>query len=208
MNDTVGIAVSQPVAVDSEKEAEWRQRERSREIALREERYRKLCPPLYQHTDPARLPQDKHRQLSQWKYGPKGLALVGPTGTSKTRCAWQLLRRVILEGRTVRPFDGIGWGMAVSAAFGTPSETEQWLDRVCKVDVLFIDDLFKAKMTEAQELAAYGVFERRASMMLPIIVTMNSTGQMILDRMTDQGRADRGEPLIRRIREFCDVISF
>ena len=37
---------------------------------------------------------------------------------------------------------------------------------------------------------------------------MNSTGDMILARMTDNGRADRGEPLLRRMREFCEVVSF
>ena len=91
---------------------------------------------------------------------------------------------------------------------GENSETETWLDHVCTADVLFIDDLFKGKMTEAQELAAIGVFERRTNHLLPVIVTMNSTGRMILDRMTEQGRADRGEPLIRRMGEFCEVVKF
>jgi len=37
------------------------------------------------------------------------------------------------------------------------------IDGVCKADVLFLDDLFKAKITEAQEQAIYGVFERHAA---------------------------------------------
>lgn len=185
---------------------EERQRQYIRE--MRESTFRRLCPPIYQQTDTARLPQDKLTTVTAWKYGPKGLLLVGPTGTGKTRCAWQLLRRLILSGHRVRAFDGLGWAVAVSEAFGKPDETEQWLDDVCKADVLFIDDLFKGKMTEAQELAAGGVFERRTSHLLPVIVTMNSTGRMILDRMTDQGRADRGEPLIRRMGEFCEVVKF
>jgi len=36
----------------------------------------------------------------------------------------------------------------------------------------------------------------------------HSTGDMILARMTDNSRADRGEPLLRRMREFCEVVSF
>lgn len=201
-----GSAVT--AAPEPSPEESWLERERQRERERRAERFRSLCPPLYQQTDPARLPPDKLAAVTGWQYGPKGLLLVGPTGTGKTRCAWQLLRRLIHAGRTVRAFDGLGWGVAVSAAFGTPDETETWLDRVCKVDVLFIDDLFKVKMTEAQEQAAYGVFERRTNHLLPLIVTMNSTGRMILDRMTDQGRADRGEPLIRRMAEFCEVVTF
>lgn len=175
---------------------------------MRESTFRQLCPPLYQQTDPARLPEKHLSAVTAWKYGPKGLLLVGPTGTGKTRCAWQLLRRLILAGRRVLAFDGLGWAVAVSEAFGKPDETESWLDQVCTADVLFIDDLFKGKMTEAQELAAIGVFERRTNHLLPVIVTMNSTGRMILDRMTEQGRADRGEPLIRRMGEFCEVLRF
>ncbi len=197
-----------PTAPEPSPEESWIERERQRERERRDERFRNLCPPLYQQTDPAKLPQDKLAAVMGWQYGPKGLLLVGPTGTGKTRCVWQLLRRLILQGRSVKSFDGLGWGVAVSAAFGTPDETEQWLDRVCKADVLFIDDLFKVKMTEAQEQAAYGVFERRTNHLLPIICTLNSTGRMILDRMTDQGRADRGEPLIRRMGEFCEVVTF
>lgn len=63
-------------------------------------------------------------------------------------------------------------------------------------------------MKEAQEQALQGVFERRSAWLSPVIATMNSTGDMILARMTDNGRADRGEPLLRRMREFCEVVSF
>lgn len=155
------------------------------------------------------MPADKLAAVTAWKYGPKGLLLVGPTGTGKTRCAWILVRRLFLEERRrVIPYDGIGWGIEVAKEYGTPETTDRWLDRVCRADVVFFDDLFKARLTEAQEQALYGVFERRVSWLRPIIATMNSTGEMILARMTDNGRADRGEPLLRRMREFCQVITF
>lgn len=205
---TPGGSAAPAAAPEPTPEERWMQEQRQQERDRRAARFRNLCPPLYQQTDPARLPPDKLAAVTAWKYGPKGLLLVGPTGTGKTRCAWQLLRRLIHEGRTVTAFDGLGWGVAVSAAFGDPGTTADWLDRVCKADVLFIDDLFKVKMTEAQEQAAYGVFERRTNHLLPILCTLNSTGRMILDRMTDQGRADRGEPLIRRMGEFCEVVTF
>lgn len=169
-----------------------------------------LCPPLYRETDVDRLPAAELATVLAWRMNPRGLLLVGPTGTGKTRCVWMLLRQLLGQRPETRivAFDGLGWGIAVSKAYGDPEYTERWFDKVCQCDVLFLDDLFKAKMTEAQEQAVYGVFERRSAQMLPIIVTMNSTGKMILDRMTDQGRADRGEPLLRRMAEFCDVIHF
>jgi len=59
-----------------------------------------------------------------------------------------------------------------------------------------------------EQAAYYGVFEHRAAHLKPIIATMNTTGDMLLARMTETGRADRGEPLIRRMREFCEIITF
>ena len=169
-----------------------------------------ICPALYRDTVPSRIPdQAQLERVLGWEYNAKGLLLTGPTGAGKTRSAWLLLASLFFDqGRRIKAFDGIGWGIAVSAAYGEPSFTEEWLDQICKSDILFLDDLFKAKMTEAQEQALYGVFERRSAWMRPTIVTMNSTGRMILERMTEQGRADRGEPLLRRMAEFCDVIEF
>ena len=201
---------SPPTAAPSEPEPEtWEQEQARRAQEDRARQFQEMCPTLYRQTDPARLPPDRLAKVLAWQYGPKGLLLVGPTGTSKTRCAWLLMRRLFQEERRrVMYFDGIGWGISVAQAYGEPDTTERWLDRLCRADVLFFDDLFKAKMTEAQEQALYGVFERRAAWLRPIIATMNSTGDMILARMTDNGRADRGEPLLRRMREFCEVVTF
>ncbi len=168
-----------------------------------------ICPPLYRETVQAMLPQPQLERVLAWRPGPRGLALVGPTGKGKTRCAWELFRKLMDEQHAhVLAYDGIGWALAVSRAFGAPDTTEDWLDYVCSAEVLFLDDVFKGRLSEAQEHALYGVFERRTANMLPIVCTLNATGGTLLDRMTDAGRAERGEPLLRRIREFCDVVMF
>jgi len=175
---------------------------------VREDTIRAICPTIYMETEQARLNQERLQSVMAWQYGATGLLLAGNTGTGKTRCAWELIKRLIREGRKVTAFDGMGWGIAVSAAFGEPSRTDQWVSAMCKCDVLFIDDLFKAKMTEAQELAIYGVFERRGAWKKPIICTTNTSGAAIMERMTDAGREDRMRPLLRRMSEFCQIITF
>jgi DNA replication protein DnaC len=168
----------------------------------------KKCPPLFLHTDPARLPTAAQVVL-KWRYNPIGLYLVGPTGTGKSRTAWLLLKRLILDdGRSAITYDGAGWSMAASAAYADSRETATWMNRVCSTQVLFVDDLFKGKMTETQEVAAFTLIERRSLRMLPTIITTNATSASILDRMSDASREDRGLPMIRRLKEFYQWIKF
>lgn len=185
------------------------QAQREYEQSRQREWFDASCPPLYKRTDPNKLSPDLLKSTLSWSHGPKGLILVGRSGTGKTRCAWQLIHRLtVQEGRKVLYFDGLKWGLEVSSAFSEPQTTESWLAPVCNVEILFIDDLFKAKFTEAQEQGICTVFERRTAYLKPIIATTNTTGEMLLARMTEQGRAERGEPLIRRMREFCQIIQF
>ena len=69
--------------------------------------------------------------------------------------------------------------------------------------MLFLDDAFRGRLSDAQELAMLGVVERRTSNGMPIIMTLNQTGKSLLD-----AHGERIEPIIRRLKEFCDDISF
>lgn len=171
----------------------------------------KLCPPLYADTSLDKLPS-KARSISHivldWQYGAKGLFLSGESRSGKTRLTWLLLKRLILkEHIPCMAFDGIGWGLAVSRAFGDPATTEAWLNKICSCPLLFLDDLFKFKITEAQEVALIGLLERRPAWRLPTIITTNTTGKSLLKRMSDSGIADRAEPILERIREFLEIIN-
>lgn len=208
------IAPTTETDLEAEREREQRERDERQRQRWREQResvFRKLCPPLYLYSDPARLPADKLAEVLAWQPNPDGhgMFLVGPARTGKTRCVWLLLRRLVVKrGLAVKAFDGVGWQIAVARAFGDPGTTEAWFDSLVEPAVLFIDDLFKGRITEAIETAVHGILERRAAHLKPVFITSNTDGKTLVARMTESGRADRAEAILGRIKEFCDVIRF
>lgn len=188
-----------------------RQRERIKQSgyqrALMDRLFNKLCPPLYQESDETRFPAEWER-VKAWKYGPKGLLLVGPTRNCKSRMAWQIVRREYMAGKKVIHYADIEWGAAVSYHFKDPALTCEWLDKIGSVDLLYLDDPFKRTLSDVQFEGIFAVFERRAANMLPIICTQNATSQMIREMMKagDGKAADLFEPLMQRMKEFCDVV--
>jgi len=80
----------------------------------------------------------------------------------------------------------------------------QWFDRLAKADALFIDDIGKGKWTPATSSQFWELVDDRTRNRKPIFLTTNLNGETLvaslgLDR-------DIAEPLLRRIRESCDVV--
>lgn len=172
----------------------------------RENKFNEICPSLYQKSDISRLPAQQLTKALDWKYGPRGMILLGDTGKGKSRVAWTLLRRVLVEDRQevgFMWFDAISFGHKIALHY-REEDAEQWLDKVAVCPLVFFDDLGKLKLTERAEVELFGVIERRCASELPIIVTTNDTGDSLAARMTD----NRGPAMIRRLREFCEPIQF
>lgn len=164
-----------------------------------------ICPKSFQDTDIARLPcQEEVRRALDWQLGPIGLLLHGPTGTGKSRTAWLVLKNQHLKRVGFKILNSSS-ALQYAAKFGdSATVVEKWIQGFIDVDVLFMDDLFKNKFTDSFEGVIFSIIDRRTENGRPIILTANDTGATLKGRMTE----DRGEPLVRRLREFCLALTF
>ena len=140
-----------------------------------------------------------------WEFGSRGLILLGETGLGKSRVAWTLLKRVLIEDkpRSFEWFDSISFGHKLAKHYHEEN-AESWLELIAEKEILFFDDLGKLKLTERAEVELFGLIEKRCANELPVMVTTNDTGDSLAARMSD----NRGPAMIRRLREFCEPIQF
>ena len=164
-----------------------------------------LCPPDFAATDPKRLPRPEMlARVLQWKFGRRGLLLHGPTGKGKSRCAWLLLKREFDAGRRIRVIDhSVGFRYAETFAQSAASAAV-WIDQQSEAEILFLDDVFKARLTDSLEQALFTVISTRTEQGSPNIVSTNDTGDSLAGRLSP----DRGQALIRRLVEYSTAIAF
>jgi DNA replication protein DnaC len=189
------------------------ERQRKHQQKLRDTKCREIIPPEYYDGDESRFPKEWN-QVKDWKYGKTGILFVGPTDNHKSFMACAIGKREFLAGHSLVYYDGIGFGVAVSRAFANPDITEDWLSKVCKADILIIDDLLKRSPSDVQAEGMYCVYERRKANLLPTITTLNASAasmRELMEKLTKGGQAkvdDIFEPLIRRIMNDTIKIAF
>jgi len=185
--------------------------EDSRQIK-REDDWRALCPQEFRlksegqgATDIARLEleQPKLKNVLAWQFGCRGLIIRGPTRRCKTRAMWRLIRRLWLEGRSVEALTSTAFDRECRDAGGTFT-LSLWFARLARTDVLFIDDLGKAKWTDATESQWFDLVDDRTRNHRPILITTNEDGQSLASQLSQK----RAESVVQRLREFCDCIVF
>jgi len=190
--------------------------EEKRAHAERMEEWKGVCPSLCLATDPAKLPfalqyPDKFAQAMAWEYGPTGLGFFGSTGGGKTRAMYLLIRSLFLSGRSVEAmthpeFSATAVRLAVE---GYKGEQSRWMRDLKRADILFIDDLGKSRFTTADGSAKHGeealwdVCEHRWQQQKPFFFTCNKRNG---DELAASMSEDKGQPFLRRLREFCKII--
>lgn len=179
-----------------------------------EDRWRNSCPPALQESDwncaelaPFRAAIDR---VLCYRYGKKGLLLSGPTGTGKSRAAWQLIYRLgVIDGLETRSMaaaeffyklnDQVNYGHDDACA---------WVKRLAGIPVLFLDDLGQEAVIKSKEEWAkswfFQLLDMRLGLGLPLFVTTNLSAA----ELAEYGGGVRGDPLVRRLLELCDPVVF
>jgi len=182
-------------------------REETVKARRREAAWEKLCPPLYRTTDHARIPAPFRNAITSWSYSPRGLGFIGAAGQCKTRSAYALLRRHHEQGRSCEAVSTTAFASLCLRQFSDDRDAKQFasvaLSRIRYVDLLLIDDLGKSRMTERCEVEFFDLLEYRTSHLLPTLWTANARGNELLALMSP----DRGEPILRRLAEFSEIVT-
>ena len=143
------------------------------------------------------------RRVLDWNFGNRGLLVRGETGRCKTRAMWRLLRKLFEERKKIVVLTAAQFDRQCRDAGGNFTLSE-WFNELATVDVLFLDDLGKANWTQGTEAQIFDLVDTRTRNGRPILATTNDTGASLTARLS----ADRGGPLIRRLRDYCDSLVF
>jgi len=155
---------------------------------------------------PANMPMEAWEAVQAWVPGANkdkpGLLLAGPNRIGKTRSVYVRLGQLHAENYAILAYTGAEFSLRCAEAHGNKNGTA-WEKRLCEVEVLFIDDLDKARFTDCVGTSLYDIIETRTSWRRPIITTMNVKGDGLSDRVGHTGGA-----IVGRLRDFCQVANF
>jgi len=116
----------------------------------------------------------------------ESIALIGPSGRSKTRVFALLAKRAIAQDYSV------GWCPANAFQWAAQREFDKvdgeaargWIRRWTNCQVLFLDDLGKHKWTDTVESAFFNLVETRLANNLPSHWSMNPDPQEVVNQST------------------------
>ena len=129
----------------------------------------------------------------------RSLLVVGPTGTGKTHYGYSVLRALADVG------SNSNWTALTAADLYAQlrpragRDTEAEYEKLTSVDILFIDDLGAAKLTEWTEEVTYRLINHRYEQCKPGIFTSNVPPAQLRDAL--------GERITSRLTEMCERVA-
>jgi hypothetical protein len=140
-----------------------------------------------------------------WTVQPKGVGLLGPSRSGKSPLMYALGQKLFLAGHDVMPTSGIEFQRKYQRSFdrGESDDWTRYLKDCEKCAVLLIDDADKLNLTPGVEAEYYGMLEHRRNWQLPVLCTLNMSG----DELKASGRSDRSAAIVERLRDLCEFYT-
>ncbi len=129
--------------------------------------------------------------------GEKGLLLHGKCGTGKTHLAIAILRELIQKGYTGLFYNVISLLDDLRSTYALDNTLTQWpiLEKVCRVDILVLDDLGAEKTSGWVNDRLYAIINQRYEQEKATIVTTNKNDKELEEQV--------GTRIESRLKEMC-----
>ena len=116
----------------------------------------------------------------------ESVALIGPSGRSKTRVFALMARRAISQDLTVGwcPANSFQWAAQREFSDVEGAKAREWMRSWLTCQVLFLDDLGKHKWTDTVESAFFNLVETRLAQNLPTHWSMNPDPSDVITQAT------------------------
>ncbi len=171
--------------------------------AQRMEKFVALCPDEFrQKIDRSKLPNlAAWDEADAWTLQVPGLWLWShETGKGKSRMAWRLFGRAHVEfGKYVLKCSGQSLCEEYFECY-MDGDPRAFYRRILRADLLIIDDIDKAEVTERNRRAIRELWDELYANRKAVVVTSNEPVEFF--------RAQFGESCVRRMREVCREIHF
>jgi DNA replication protein len=170
--------------------------------------WERICPLIYRDTDVNRLSPTMRKFAETWtSENGRGLAFVGPTGRCKTRVCYMILARYHFDGQRVFGITGAKLAELVQNKFSPDNEIRgasiEKLRLIEKIPVLLLDDVGQERITDRTGSEFFSLIEQRTAWKRPSLWTSNLDAGTFKQALG----AERGQPTIRRLREFTDIVK-
>jgi DNA replication protein DnaC len=139
----------------------------------------------------------------------RGAYLFGPVDAGKTRCMWELAKHLVRTGTRVEFLTETQLSHQV-ARRGRDGSLWDWIDSLCTVPMLFLDDIGKAPHTDRFISELWHITNERMNWQRPMFISGQLSGAELAERSFGRDAASRSAmtSLVRRIRTACPTIEF
>lgn len=186
-------------------EKEFSSTEAKKALEARQMKWLSICPERYRNAPTDQFNIDCINDVMSYKMGSRGILCFGESGKGKTTLCWKLLEKLFL-------FQGVRMECMTEAEFSQNcSKTgiqnlHNYLEYLCLVPMLFIDDIGHSASTARHLEDLYYVVEKRTAWRKPILATTQFTSSEMQERA--KGGAKTITAIVNRLKGSCKIIQF